>query len=241
MLRFKDLITLLNLLGGFVSILLSIQGDIFWAATTIFIAYFFDAIDGSVAKLTKTSNRFGAFLDSVCDNFSFGIAPAFLVYAAFREFHPWLASVLSFWLILCTTLRSVRSILYQMSLPGYFLGLNRPVSAMMIAALINSTLFRSGAFFVPAALVVFFIGLIGLSPIPYINHQQKFSLTMKIIVYSTLAVTLIPTSVFGYPWEGIFLLFLLYCIHPFVWIRGEERRRMTALMPSLLQQSGEKM
>ncbi|MBI4412526.1 MAG: CDP-alcohol phosphatidyltransferase family protein [Deltaproteobacteria bacterium] len=228
MIRFKDLITLLNPCAAFISIVLSLRGDIFWAATTIFIAYFFDAIDGSYAKLTKTGNRFGAELDSACDSFSFGVAPAFLVFAVFGKFHPWLGYFLGLWLIVTGQIRSARSNMGKEGLPGYFIGLQRPVSAMMIAALINSSLFTINRFWIVGAFFVFTMGIMNLTFIPYINHRQKFSKAMKIAVYTTLFVTLVPLPLLGYPWEGILALFILYTIHPFVWIHGKEKERLKA-------------
>jgi CDP-diacylglycerol--serine O-phosphatidyltransferase len=55
------------------------------AAWLILLAMVFDALDGFVARLTKTSSVFGAQLDSLCDLISFGLAPAFLAFAASRE------------------------------------------------------------------------------------------------------------------------------------------------------------
>ncbi len=40
----------------------------------------FDALDGKVARLTNTSGKFGAELDSLCDAVSFGLAPAMLTW-----------------------------------------------------------------------------------------------------------------------------------------------------------------
>lgn len=45
----------------------------------IFLAMIFDALDGHVARLAKTTSDFGAELDSLCDLVTFGIAPAFLL------------------------------------------------------------------------------------------------------------------------------------------------------------------
>jgi len=42
-------------------------------------AMVFDALDGYVARLSKTASSFGMQLDSLCDAISFGAAPAFLV------------------------------------------------------------------------------------------------------------------------------------------------------------------
>ena len=45
----------------------------------IFLAMIFDALDGHVARLSKTTSDFGAQLDSLCDVVTFGVAPAFLL------------------------------------------------------------------------------------------------------------------------------------------------------------------
>lgn len=49
------------------------------AGWLIFLAMIFDALDGQVARLTKTTGDFGAQLDSLCDLVTFGVAPAFLL------------------------------------------------------------------------------------------------------------------------------------------------------------------
>lgn len=45
----------------------------------IIFAMVFDALDGYVARLSKTASKFGGELDSLCDGVSFGAAPAFLM------------------------------------------------------------------------------------------------------------------------------------------------------------------
>jgi CDP-diacylglycerol--serine O-phosphatidyltransferase len=51
------------------------------AAWLILVAMVFDALDGFVARLTRTASSFGAMLDSLCDLVTFGVAPGFLIYA----------------------------------------------------------------------------------------------------------------------------------------------------------------
>src|SRR5438046_1224863 len=50
-----------------------------WSGWLILAAMVFDALDGSVARLSKTTSAFGVQLDSLCDAISFGVAPAFLL------------------------------------------------------------------------------------------------------------------------------------------------------------------
>jgi CDP-diacylglycerol--serine O-phosphatidyltransferase len=49
------------------------------AGWLIVAAMLFDALDGYVARLSKTASKFGGELDSLCDAISFGVAPAFLL------------------------------------------------------------------------------------------------------------------------------------------------------------------
>ena len=49
------------------------------AGTLIFVGMFFDAIDGSVARLTGSTSDLGKQLDSLCDIVTFGVAPAYLM------------------------------------------------------------------------------------------------------------------------------------------------------------------
>jgi CDP-diacylglycerol--serine O-phosphatidyltransferase len=42
-------------------------------------AMLFDALDGYVARLSRSASKFGGELDSLCDAISFGVAPAFLL------------------------------------------------------------------------------------------------------------------------------------------------------------------
>ena len=52
------------------------------AAGLIFLAMFFDMLDGRLARMTRKTSEFGAQLDSLCDAISFGVAPAVLMLQA---------------------------------------------------------------------------------------------------------------------------------------------------------------
>ena len=83
------LLTLGNLLCGFAAIHYAAKpveaSDFFgWstltvAGTLIFFGMFFDALDGGVARLTRSTSDLGAQLDSLCDMVTFGVAPAFMM------------------------------------------------------------------------------------------------------------------------------------------------------------------
>jgi len=104
----------------------------------IFLAMIFDALDGHVARLARTSSEFGAELDSLCDVVSFGVAPGFLLvkmcpYMAF--YHPEAIWVIAAALPVCAALRLAR---FNVETPTdddhfTFSGLPSPASAGSIA------------------------------------------------------------------------------------------------------------
>jgi CDP-diacylglycerol--serine O-phosphatidyltransferase len=55
------------------------------AGLLILLAMVFDALDGRVARFTRTTSDFGGQLDSLCDAVSFGAAPALLAYRLFVD------------------------------------------------------------------------------------------------------------------------------------------------------------
>ena len=95
-------ITLMNGACGFIAIIFAsrsaeFQRGIFFgrgfsitsitlAGFMIFLAMIADMLDGSVARLTRTTSSFGGQLDSLSDAISFGAAPAFLM-AKLVEMH----------------------------------------------------------------------------------------------------------------------------------------------------------
>ena len=74
------MLTICSLFCGFYSMIASIQDKFQAAAAAILVAAIFDALDGRVARMTRSTSPFGAELDSLCDIVSFGAAPALLAY-----------------------------------------------------------------------------------------------------------------------------------------------------------------
>ena len=75
--------TSMNLVCGFMSVIMASHGEFLAASWLILIANIFDILDGRLARLTSVESLFGAELDSLCDLVSFGVAPAFLVYTRY--------------------------------------------------------------------------------------------------------------------------------------------------------------
>ncbi len=114
------------------------------ACMLIFLAMFFDALDGKVARLTDQATDFGAQLDSLADAITFGATPALLGKFAFDIFFPDLPPKFSY---LCAALYALCAILrlarFNVETEGLeeeshlgFKGLPSPAAAAVIASLI---------------------------------------------------------------------------------------------------------
>jgi CDP-diacylglycerol--serine O-phosphatidyltransferase len=125
------------------------------AAKAIGWAFLFDALDGRIARMTKTATEIGVQFDSIADVVTFGIAPAVLAYAwgygsALEEgsdAHK-LAWFLSFMYLMCGAFRLARFNV-QAARPRVlaegatkvdkksFVGLPIPAAAALIAAIVH--------------------------------------------------------------------------------------------------------
>ena len=88
-----NVFTLSSLCCGFYAVVCCLgqpaDEDYFRAALAIIVGMFLDAVDGRVARLTRTQSSFGTQMDSLADVVTFGVAPAVLVYrwALWDEHH----------------------------------------------------------------------------------------------------------------------------------------------------------
>ncbi|MFN2453905.1 MAG: phosphatidylcholine/phosphatidylserine synthase [Pyrinomonadaceae bacterium] len=125
------------------------------AAHAIGWAFLFDALDGRIARMTKTTTELGVQLDSLADVLTFGIAPAVLAYAwgygsALKDgsnAHK-LGWFLSFMYLICGAFRLARFNV-QATRPRVlaegtpkldkksFVGLPIPAAALLIAAIVH--------------------------------------------------------------------------------------------------------
>jgi CDP-diacylglycerol---serine O-phosphatidyltransferase len=75
-----NFITSLNLVSGFIAIILAANGNLVAASWFILAAMIFDFLDGFSARLLKAYSDIGKELDSLADVVSFGVAPALIIY-----------------------------------------------------------------------------------------------------------------------------------------------------------------
>jgi CDP-diacylglycerol--serine O-phosphatidyltransferase len=152
-----------NIAAGYFAITQSLQGSVQeprhfnYAALAIGFAIPFDALDGRIARMTKTTSDFGKELDSLADVITFGVAPSLLAYTwgfqalpmamdPVRRQHvvEWGAFV-CFLFLLCGAGRLARFNIGANLLPKnpgrpgrkYFVGMPIPAAAGVIAAVVH--------------------------------------------------------------------------------------------------------
>jgi CDP-diacylglycerol--serine O-phosphatidyltransferase len=145
-------------------VLSSFDGEIVFAAWMIILAAFFDALDGMVARVSKTTSRFGVELDSFADLLSFGIAPAVMFYSL--KLYPlgkW-GWILGFVFVMCGAFRLARFNLgiSKLSEKYPYMGLPIPTTAVTLVSYILFCYEIWGVLRFPKALVSMIIAFSGL-------------------------------------------------------------------------------
>ena len=210
------LFTTANLFAGFLALVSALAGHITQASWAIFAAIVCDILDGRLARLTRSSSRFGMEYDSLCDMVSFGVAPGILAYEfALKPYgrYGWLAA---FVYVACTALRLAR---FNVEEPGpsrYFKGLPSPAAAGLVAGTVIF-LDHIGAIFpvkhLALILMIYSVSFLMISPWPYPSFKVlRFS--EKGMSYLLPGMVVVFAIVASEPRVMLFLAFLLYATLP---------------------------
>lgn len=184
--QYANILTLLNLCMGLISILLSSAAsglnlnsadDIdfktyFIAAILIVIAALTDRFDGKVARHYNIVTDLGKQLDSLCDLVSFGIAPSLLI-----------------WKI------NIFAVQYDIAIMifGYCISLSFALAGAIRLAKFNVQE-ESGVFYgIPITVAGFFAAILSIISLILINlnHFNKISSSINLIIVALLAILMV--------------------------------------------------
>lgn len=137
-----NLFTLGNLFCGFLAIAhfshayAGNSDGITLGALYILAAALFDALDGIMARLTKSASEIGVELDSLCDIVSFGLAPAMMLYVLHYHNHGPGGFILAALPAMAGAYRLARFNVQLTSLEDkhYFVGLPIPAAALTLVS-----------------------------------------------------------------------------------------------------------
>jgi CDP-diacylglycerol--serine O-phosphatidyltransferase len=148
-LQLKDVVTLGNILGGLASAVAAMEYSFDWACVFMLIAWVFDMLDGTVARLTGGGNKFGKVFDNLADLVSYSVAPSFIIYSAYhapRELGGagwpiWAAGLLATLPAVFGCIRFTRNNVKDFLMHEFHLGLPRPMHALFITCMLTSHLY----------------------------------------------------------------------------------------------------
>jgi CDP-diacylglycerol--serine O-phosphatidyltransferase len=212
----------------------------------IIAAMLFDALDGYVARLSKSASDFGLQLDSLCDAISFGAAPAFLLlrlgpgWQPVPRLHQALAVIATLYMV-CAILRLARFNIETTLEPSNlkrFRGLPSPGAAGCIASLailrsseqfqkwsaLDPELVRSAIeLWAPFGALIVALLMVSRVPYPHLTKQiLRGRRPFRHLVQVILAVCVIVLI-----WElALVLLFWIYALGMplrYLWARSMHR------------------
>lgn len=130
-----NLMTTGNLFCGFFAIIQALKANYLFAAYAIVAAAIFDQLDGRLARLTRSTSKFGAEYDSLCDLVSFGVAPGIMLFQWALNPFGRLGWVVCFLFVTCGALRLARfNVQANIVEKNYFQGLPIPMAAGIVAS-----------------------------------------------------------------------------------------------------------
>lgn len=217
-----NIVTMLALCAGVTSIRYSIQAEWVKAVLCVFIAAFFDGLDGRVARFLKGSTKFGAELDSLSDFVSFGVAPAIMLYQwslfdlpKFGWFFCLLMSI-----GMAMRLARFNTMLEEEPQPEYwhhfFVGVPAPAAAalVMMPLMISfdfpelSPIVRSHGF---CATLLCIVSFLMVSRIPTIS-TKKMKVPTYMLMPLMLIVALFASFIITQPWFTLGLMTVCYAL-----------------------------
>lgn len=130
-----NLVTTCNIFCGFFAMIYTLKQNYLYAAYAIVVAAIFDQLDGRLARLTRSTSKFGAEYDSLCDVVSFGVAPALLMFHWALQPFGRLGWMACFLFVTCGAIRLARfNVQVNIIEKNYFQGLPIPMAGGIVAS-----------------------------------------------------------------------------------------------------------
>lgn len=208
----SDGISLMNMLCGFISILLAINHNFELSAILMIIAIMFDSVDGWVARKINRNDKlkFGQNIDSLSDAISFGAAPAVFLYTISSTIHHNLSilpAIISLLIVACGVLRLTRyNAIADYIQTHDFIGFPIPGIAIILA-----TFYLSGLFNIYIALILMtIVSLLMISNVTYPKFDNLIiigiSVVLIVLIILPISLTLFSINIPAL----ILLIFSLY-------------------------------
>jgi CDP-diacylglycerol--serine O-phosphatidyltransferase len=204
--------TLGNLFFGVFAVVSASRGDFVWAGWCVVLSGVMDALDGRVARMTRTGSRFGVELDSLVDAVSFGVAPALIMYFAVLNHDGW-AWLFCFFYVACAVMRLARFNIEQGGhAKTHFHGLPSPAAGMTLATynwfsqtpLYMQSIMSSWPWHTVLPGVMLVLGLLMISHViypapPTVSFRSVKSIAVSVLILAVVIGVLFKPLSFAFP------------------------------------------
>lgn len=208
----SDIISLLNMSCGFISVINSINGNFEMAAIFMILAIMFDSVDGWVARKTNRNDSlgFGKNIDSLSDVISFGVAPAVFVYATLyttSKITQPIVMLVSLLIVVCGVLRLTRyNVIADHVKTSGFIGFPIPGIAFILA-----TYYLTGLYNIYFALILSAaVSLLMISNVKYPKFDNVPILAISCVL---ILLLMLPVEIALFHINIPALILLLFCLY----------------------------
>ena len=200
-----------------------------WAAYLIFLAAFFDLLDGLFARMLSLHSPFGKELDSLADMISFGFVPGAILFKLFQSsnFTTWslpesALQLLQFAPFILTVFSALRLAKFNLDVrqSSSFIGLPTPANTLLVVAIPMILIQGNGSYDAYLLNPFFLLALTGslsfllVSEIPLFALKFK-SLSLKDNVFQYILLITSVILVVMLQWLAVPIIFCLYFVLSF--------------------------
>ena len=213
-------VTVLALCAGLTGIRYGIAGEWEKAMIAIVVAGVLDGMDGRIARMLKANSKFGAELDSLCDNIGFGTAPALILFQWSLAKAPKFGWTVALALAISCALRLARfnsridADVQPHKSAGYNTGVPAPAGAGLAFAPIYLWLITANDMFRDWRLVMpwtLFVAVLMISAIPTFSWTS-IRIRKSWRVAALAGIALVAAALINEPWITLLLVSLAYLI-----------------------------
>ncbi|KPF91995.1 CDP-diacylglycerol O-phosphatidyltransferase [Novosphingobium sp. AAP83] len=191
------------------------------AVAAVILAGLLDGIDGRIARLLKAQSRFGAELDSLADNVSFGVAPALILFLWSLQEAPRIGWFAALAVAIACALRLARfnaqiDVEHQPhKSAGFLTGIPAPVAAglaflpMYLWIATDNPVFRLPIVVGPWLVLIAFLMISNIATLGWTALRPRRSVRLELIAL----VGLVTVALLTEPWltlVGICAVYLLF-------------------------------
>lgn len=206
------------------------------AVAAVILAGLLDGIDGRIARLLKAQSRFGAELDSLADNVSFGVAPALILFLWSLQEAPRIGWFAALAVAIACALRLARfnaqiDVEHQPhKSAGFLTGIPAPVAAglaflpMYLWIATDDPVFRLPIVVGPWLVLIAFLMISNIATLSWTSLRPRRSVRLELIAL----VGLVTVALLTEPWltlVGISVVYVLFLPVGFVRYAKVKRQR----------------